>query len=369
MNSAVRTDIAAPVIRTRANPKCILCGSQGDVLYKQIRDPRFEAPGEWNLKRCRNPKCGLLWLDPLPLEEDLHIAYETYPTHLTGLSSPTKSEPARTRSFADRVRGYIAAGYMAYRWNYDPFHASSVQKLFGRLMYLQPLARANANRSIVFLRVQPGGHVLEIGCGSGWMLRRLKDAGWKATGIDFDPAAVDAARSLGLEDISVNSLEKCAYKDASFDAVIMSDVIEHLYDPAGTVRECARILKPGGTLVVLTPNSSSLGHRVFKRSWIHIHPPEHLHLFRPQLLREMARRAGFEQARTLTTAHWADCAFAGSLAIKRTGRSGEPNIPNRRWARMAACGEWLALLLKPTLGEECALLATKGPAARISRPA
>ena len=68
-------------IGSRPNPTCVVCGAPGEVLYAGLRDRLFSAPGEWNIKRCSNTSCGLLWLDPMPLETEVWKAYENYYTH------------------------------------------------------------------------------------------------------------------------------------------------------------------------------------------------------------------------------------------------------------------------------------------------
>lgn len=61
----------ATEIKTRAVPNCFLCGSAGEVLYSKMRDRNYSAPGEWSERRCSRPGCGLIWLDPQPVEEDI----------------------------------------------------------------------------------------------------------------------------------------------------------------------------------------------------------------------------------------------------------------------------------------------------------
>src|SRR5665647_237432 len=68
-------------IKTRACPQCYLCGMQGEELYRGLSDRHFGASGVWNLKQCQNPDCGLVWLDPPPIEEDIALAYRRYYTH------------------------------------------------------------------------------------------------------------------------------------------------------------------------------------------------------------------------------------------------------------------------------------------------
>src|SRR6185369_11326195 len=85
------------VIRTVPRPECLLCGSKGELLYRSLPDRLFGAPGTSDFKRCPNPDCGLLWLDPKPLAEDLHLAYKQYFTHANPEGRTTVT--ARFREF------------------------------------------------------------------------------------------------------------------------------------------------------------------------------------------------------------------------------------------------------------------------------
>src|ERR1700691_5509244 len=66
---------------TRPNPDCVVCGVRGESLYAGLTDRLFGAAGKWSFKRCPRLPCGLIWLDPIPLETDINRAYETYYTH------------------------------------------------------------------------------------------------------------------------------------------------------------------------------------------------------------------------------------------------------------------------------------------------
>jgi SAM-dependent methyltransferase len=158
----------------------------------------------------------------------------------------------------------------------------------GALLSLSPRHRALARRELMYVPFVAQGRLLELGCGNGQYLQRLQSAGWKCVGIDFDPAAVANAKALGL-DARVGTLAEQRFADASFDTVLMSHVIEHLPDPHAELREVRRILKPGGRVVLLTPNVGSLGHRAAGRHWIGLEPPRHLFVFsRPSLARVLA---------------------------------------------------------------------------------
>jgi hypothetical protein len=82
MESAVGDDIIQNSgIRVRPSPFCTMCGRRGEPLYHGLIDRVFDTPGRWNLKRCPDSACGLLWLDPIPVAEDIGKAYANYFTH------------------------------------------------------------------------------------------------------------------------------------------------------------------------------------------------------------------------------------------------------------------------------------------------
>ncbi len=120
----------------------------------------------------------------------------------------------------------------------------------------------------------------------------MRDLGWRVQGVDFDPDAAALARGKGLN-VVVGTIESQGYTADSFDAVTLNHVIEHVPNPLGLLRECHRILKPGGRLFLATPNSRSLGHRIFKQSWRGLEPPRHLQVFTPSALRRLLLEVGF----------------------------------------------------------------------------
>jgi SAM-dependent methyltransferase len=341
-------------MRSQPRPACSLCGSAGDILYARLVDRRFGAPGEWNFRRCRRIECRLMWLDPFPLEEDIGIAYEAYPTH----DDVAVSRGARSRwGLLNRLSTVVDKGYLWRRWGQDPGRAASLKKFLGSLVLLTPYRRTRLDQSMVYLGKTDTGRVLEVGCGSGVVISALRNLGWNAWGIDSDPVAVAVAKRKGLS-VSVGSLLGAGFPDAHFDAVIMQHVFEHLFNPIETLHECVRVLKNDGRLILVTPNSESLGHRLFGRDWIHLHPPNHLYIYRRELLKKMAEEAGLSEVRSFTTANWGDCALSGSWTIRRTGRSKEP-VQSERWSRLLAGLQALLIPLIPSLGEECNLLAVK----------
>ena len=105
--------------------------------------------------------------------------------------------------------------------------------------------------------------LLEVGCGIGTDLVRFARGGARVTGIDLSQTAIELARknfalnNLSAEDLRVANGEELPYPDATFDVVYGHGVIQYTADPAKLVRECHRVLKPGGSGIFMVYNRVS----------------------------------------------------------------------------------------------------------------
>jgi len=121
------------------------------------------------------------------------------------------------------------------------------------------VAWGNYESNIEFLRragLTPAAkHVLEIGCGKGAILGYLQKAGHVVTGIDVDASALKYCLAPhGDLAVSVASGDSLPFADGSFEAVLSFDVFEHIRDSDRHLKEVRRVLKPGGTYYLQTPN-------------------------------------------------------------------------------------------------------------------
>lgn len=317
---------------------CYLCGNAGVQLYRSISDRHFAVRGEWGFRKCSNPACGLVWLDPMAAEQEIAGFYEDFYTH----------DSARSQE------GGLS--YAAQAGRFLVKQANSIVKLFtgGR--------RSAREINLMFLGGKTPGRLLEIGCGSGERLARFKELGWRAEGQDIDPKAVAHARErFGLE-VHCGDVRALALPGDVFDAIVMNHVIEHMLDPVAVLKECHRLLKRDGVLVLTTPNAGSYGHDCFQSAWLGLDPPRHLHLFSQATLTVMAQRAGFQECRTWTSAARAQSFATGSYEIKRRGRYALSLKP-QPWAELMALVFQVRALRahsrNPDSGEECVLQAVK----------
>lgn len=253
--------------------RCPLCGSNDRPLYVGA-DLMFHGTEEFEYRLCN--QCGASYQNPMP--EPDRIA-EFYPQKYRIYEQPVPMRAPRPLELA--VLKY-ARGYQ---------HLQAPQAL----RYLVPLARLFLCREDV--RYVPRGKLLDIGCGSGRFLRRMRSLGWDCQGVDFSTQAIDVCRSQGLA-VHHGDLASAQFSHATFDVVAASHSIEHMSNPDAFVSESARILRHGGVLVVRTPNSHALGRKWFGPCWFADDVPRHLVHFSLDNLDMLAVRHGLHRVRT-----------------------------------------------------------------------
>lgn len=326
--------LTAPDIRLEHVP-CPRCSQDDSEQVYAARDYIYGLPGEYFAARCR--ACGLWFQNPRPVAEYLADLYtKSYTPHrsidssaepVPGLSpkpsngsgpsmGSTKIGPAlpiqlssgpsgksvasrflrkvtgpiRRQEWVRQARKGWRQGHMIHGLGYRHLEGSSLSErvaasLGSRLSYR---ARWQACCDLV-PHFRSGGILIEIGCGNGGYLRRLRDLGWRnLQGIELVPRAAAAARSLGFEvrEASVEEALK-SYPDEHFDVIVSSMVMEHLLNPFETARLIANKLKPGGELLFSTVIRDSLDGYMFGPYGVSYDFPRHMVFFRKNDLDEM----------------------------------------------------------------------------------
>jgi 2-polyprenyl-3-methyl-5-hydroxy-6-metoxy-1,4-benzoquinol methylase len=360
-------------LATEQVPSCFICAVEGTVLHPDLRDWVFGAPGTWRMKECR--RCGVAWLSPRPTRLDIGKAYATYYTHDTPEDAtilrtvvPLATAIGRSRQRVVSWFGQVAEHIRARRLSYPPPGSSVGVRLLSRLAERVPVLRDGAILAVATLPPGKGQRLLDVGCGAGEFLQRMRTNGWDAVGVEPDPVAAARARSKDL-DVRDGLLEDAAFEANTFDAIVLSHVIEHVHDPMALLHECNRVLRPGGILVVMTPNLESVGHRRFGADWRGLEPPRHLHLFSSRALSTCIRKVGLTVADVRTSARWVRGIWWVSRVIQH--RSG-----SRR--RAPAVGSYLeswamslvedALRLSNKLSSEEIILNASKPSNAVTLP-
>jgi SAM-dependent methyltransferase len=172
----------------------------------------------------------------------------------------------------------------------DPmsFATSSVARSYDKLPDYEPIG-------LGLRRLLPAAKtLLEIGCHAGVLLDRFRRQGWAVTGVEPDANAAGFARAqFGLA-VQASALENSNLEPSSFDAVVMLHVIEHLDDPACTIRLIRQLLRPGGILVVETPIYDTLMFRLLGKRERSLSCDGHIFFYTSKTLRALLERCGFE---------------------------------------------------------------------------
>lgn len=212
-----------------------MCGS--------FRRYRFSRSAEGTYVRCR--RCGTVFADPRPHDEILVSRLDLFAPDVS------QDTPA---SLAAMVEGE--------RWKVDIV------------------------RSVV-----AAGRLLDVGCGGGAFVAAAARAGYDAEGQDLAPkVAAAAAARFGLP-VHAGPL---AELDGAYDLVTMWDVLEHAVSPPAMLRDVARLVVPGGHLVLLSPHAAGITAHLRRGRWWAFGPNDHLVLFSGGALDAALRDAGFE---------------------------------------------------------------------------
>lgn len=135
--------------------------------------------------------------------------------------------------------------------------------------------------------------MLDVGCSIGATVEAAKQLGWDASGVDVSKVAVEFCRDRGLDCQAIDD-HRLPYADNTFDVLTSWHVIEHVDDVNSTLTEWFRVIKPGGILVLETPDSQCWKARRLGPAYESFWPHDHLYTFTRANMCQFLRRAGFD---------------------------------------------------------------------------
>jgi SAM-dependent methyltransferase len=230
---------------------CALCGASDTR--------RLYTKWGYGIERCR--RCGLVYANPRGSEQRILSRYSK--DYFWNEYLPTIGAPG---------------GKFEDEW-LDRWHAPMLQ--------------------VIGERARGGRRLLEVGTGAGLFLKAASRAGWDASGVELSSEGVAFARDrLGL-DVRQERAEQMSFAPGTFDVAVMFDVIEHLFDPRAVLTAIHRALKPGGMLVVTTPNFDALSRFVLGKDWAVLSPLEHMYYYTERTLAAMLEGCGFARSESL----------------------------------------------------------------------
>jgi len=291
-------DGVSPTNYVEEVPCCPNCSSTArNVLIHDGHDLLISKSDlEHRIVECTD--CGWIYLTPRPKPDFIQHFYpsdEYYPVSASGRRAE-KSKRIITRLGSLLKKAALQIVSMPYRARFGS--PTTTFEPFGQ------------------------GRLLDVGCGGGEYLLSMKALGWEVYGCDLSQQKITYTREvLGLENTICATLSELEFPDGYFDTITAWHVIEHLYDPAGELRDVHRLLRTGGRLVLGTPNPSSFEARFFGRWWIGYEIPRHLILFTPDTLSRALKESGFKVSR-IRPSLWA-ASLADSIAFFCKGALGQ----------------------------------------------
>lgn len=188
-----------------------------------------------------------------------------------------------------------------------------------------------------------GGLLVDWGSGPGLLLNLAQRRGWSVWGIEPSPSARAMADSIGIGSSHPDAIAD--WHSTKADAIISTETLEHVQDPAAELRKMASILTSGGLIAISVPNDNNPLQRLFwgkSKPWVH---HTHLSYFNPRSLREKVEQAGFEVV-------WQRTSFPVELLLV---------LPIRRKLAWKLSRLWPAppLLWRFGIGRHCLMIARK----------
>jgi 2-polyprenyl-3-methyl-5-hydroxy-6-metoxy-1,4-benzoquinol methylase len=229
---------------------CPICDKTETKRYLSTKD-FFLTQEKFDIVQCTN--CNFLFTDPIPKIEHLYRYYDSpeYTSH--GLKKP---------SLTGRIYQIIRKINIKNKYNLINKH-------------------------------QNDGHILDVGCGTGELLKYFKNKGWSATGIE--PA--DVARDYAIEKHGLDVYAEAKlleFNNDTFDVISMWHVLEHVYHLNDRLEQLKRVLKTNGYLVIAVPNIESYDAAYYGQYWAGLDVPRHLYHFSKQTLSRLISNHKFE---------------------------------------------------------------------------
>jgi SAM-dependent methyltransferase len=261
---------------------CLFCRESLEINLEGVHDTRFGIPAVYHIARCT--ACGLEQTVPLPTLLELKSLYADY-----------YNFGGEKRTIYTGLREWFLFSPLYRLWlGFDgdiSFHDRNGQ-----------------------------GRLIDIGCNEGRGLVLYRNHGFEVEGLETNEIAASVARAKGFRIFTDE--RSTLLQPQSYDVAVLSNVLEHAFDPREMLSFVHRLLRPGGQVWISCPNAGSWLRGIFGQAWINWHVPFHLVHFSKNTLATLLRKSGFEiqEARQKTPALW----VAHSLIARLFARPGKP---------------------------------------------
>lgn len=248
--------------------RCKICKSPTSLFIKDIFDDRHGYPGRFDIYRCAT--CGFGQTVPeIPADKVGDIYTRYYPRKNNIDIEAVKNNPVQIMS--PFKRWWMGINNTAH------YH------------------------------IKEGVKVLDVGCGDCTSIREINAQGAEGYGIEPDQNIKEMVKALGLK-VHIGLFHEVPYPDGFFDYITMSQVLEHIHNPAELLQSFRRILKDDGQIIIGVPNIDSRLRKQYGSRWLNWHIPYHINHFSRKSLFCMAEKSGYfiRKIKTYTPNLWVD---------------------------------------------------------------
>ena len=273
---------------------CKICGNQTGNKTHQAREMMFGLREVFPYLECG--ECGCVQLLQIPSDMSRYYPGDYY---------------------SYRQHGALMT-FLRHRWSAYAFGSRSLIGWFLSEFVFQNTAMESVRR----LKIPRQTRILDVGCGSGHLLRDLYYLGFQ------NLAGVDPFIARDLEYENGLTVFKRELKDmhGHYDLVMMHHCFEHMDHPGDTLASVAGLLAPTGRIVLRIPVASSFGWRHYGVNWVNLDAPRHFYLHTDKSIQMLAQQAGLQVSESIQEAD--EGVFIGSEAYARDIPMNDPRFPN-----------------------------------------
>jgi SAM-dependent methyltransferase len=279
--------------------QCPCCNNADIQFHSAGHDFHYRNEGLFSTDRCQN--CGLIFMNPMPGVPQLARFY--------GTDYYSFQPPA-----------------------YEPVFKTRLRRLLGleRHTHIPVFSKP--------------GVMVDIGCGAGHYLLRMRAKGWQVFGSELSNQAAQTGQTNGL-DIRAGQLFEAGFSDAMFDFVRSNHSFEHMPNPGEVLNEMHRIMKPDGKLFIGIPNVAGFWARLFGVYWWNLGLPVHVHNYTPTAAQILLERHGFRVERIIHNSEWSGLLGSLQIYLNRNDhtRTPEGRVVRNKLLRLPAF--WLSKVL------------------------
>jgi 2-polyprenyl-3-methyl-5-hydroxy-6-metoxy-1,4-benzoquinol methylase len=301
------------VPRTAPLENCPVCGDKNTKHFFTTTDRLHGISGKFSYHICAN--CSTVFQNPMVIQEDLHLCYPqnytpyNYKKELPDIDFDSFSADG----FPDQVRKAIIQSVK----NQKPTGiAGKIGNLLSKSRYLRERAFYGLVTDELLPKEREKSFALDLGCGAGWLMQRLKKVGWDVEGVEWNEEAARFAADLTNLKVWAGDFREIDLPKKRYQLIVLNHVFEHISEPKTVLERAYELLADDGKLILYYPNPDSLGASWLGADWFPWEAPRHLIFPPPKALKLIAENSGFQSVTIFTRNTFSKSQWIKSKAYK-----------------------------------------------------